>query len=158
MPIEVPLTGVAETFAAFRTVQAAEAWRAHGAWLTAHPGAVSGAVAERFALAAAVTEQQESAARVVLADARAQLRAILGESVLLLPAAASGAPQTTADAATIDRIRVQTLQLTCFAGVAGAPCVSAPLLTVDGAPLGLGLIGSPGADLALLDLAATLVP
>ena len=156
-PVEVPLLDVADTFTAFRTVQAAEAWRAHGPWLTEHPGAVSGAVASRFALAAAVTEEQESAARVIVAAERAKLRDLLSAHILLLPAAASAAPQTTADPALIDRIRAQTLQLTCFAGVAGAPSLSAPLLTVDGAPLGFGILSPPGTDLALLDFAGTLL-
>ena len=36
-------------------VQAAEAWRAHGAWVTAHPDAVGPGVRERFAIASEVT-------------------------------------------------------------------------------------------------------
>ena len=39
-------------FEAFRVVQAAEAWRAHGAWVTAHPDAAGPGVRERFAIAA----------------------------------------------------------------------------------------------------------
>ena len=57
----------------FRVVQAFEAWQAHGAWLAAHPGAVSGTVADRFAAAAAVTEEQAAAARVELAIRRRAL-------------------------------------------------------------------------------------
>ena len=41
----------------------------------------------------------------------------------------------------------------CLAGLAGAPAVSMPLLTVDGAPVGVSAAAAPGADLDLTDLA-----
>jgi amidase len=41
----------------------------------------------------------------------------------------------------------------CIAGLAGLPQVSMPLATLDGCPLGLSLIGSRGADRALVALA-----
>ena len=42
-------------FAAFRTVQAYEAWQQHGPWISAHPGGLGADVATRFAAAAAIT-------------------------------------------------------------------------------------------------------
>jgi amidase len=153
---EVELGDLDETFAAFRTVQAAEAWRAHGEWLGAHPGAVSGAVAERFRIASEVTETEEAEARAVLSVRRSELRRVLAERTLLLPAAASIAPQTTASSADIDRARTATLRITCLAGVAGAPSVSAPLAVLGRAPLGLALVGSPGSDRSLVAAAAAL--
>jgi Asp-tRNA(Asn)/Glu-tRNA(Gln) amidotransferase A subunit family amidase len=47
--------------------------------------------------------------------------------------------------------------MTAVAGIAGAPAVSAPALTVDGAPVGVCLVGAPGSDVALVDLAVALV-
>ncbi|WP_210508470.1 AtzH-like domain-containing protein [Naasia sp. SYSU D00057] len=149
-PEEVGLADPVGTLAAFRAVQAAEAWRAHGPWLTAHPGAVGGAVAERFRAAAAVTEDGERAARDVLAERGAELRELLAGALLLLPAAASPAPSATASGVAIDRIRTATLTLTCLAGAAGAPSLSAPIASVDGAPLGLAVVSAPGTDVALL--------
>lgn len=153
---DVELGDLDETFAAFRTVQAAEAWRAHGEWLGVHPGAVSGAVAERFRIASEVTDTEEAEARAVLSVRRSELRRVLAERTLLLPAAASIAPQTTASPAEVDRARTATLRLTCLAGVAGAPSISAPLLTLGRAPLGLALVGAPGSDRALVAAAAAL--
>ena len=48
------------------------------------------------------------------------------------------------------------LHLNCLAGIAGAPAMSLPLATVDGAPLGLSVLAAPGADLDLTDLAVRL--
>jgi amidase len=76
--------------------------------------------------------------------------------VLLLPSASSIAPSTTADAETIERVRQSTLRLTCVAGIAGRPALSVPLLTVDGAPVGLCLVGPPNTDVALIALGESL--
>jgi amidase len=48
-------------------------------------------------------------------------------------------------------VRLHTL---CLAGLAGAPMVALPLAHVDGLPLGLAVVGAPGRDRALLDVAA----
>jgi amidase len=142
-------------FAAFRTVQAYEAWRAHGAWITAHPGALGADVGGRFAAAAKVTAAEAEAARGVAAEARTWLCDVLADTVLVLPSSAGGAPARTAAPAVVEAERAGTLRLTCLAGLAGAPAVSVPQLrTIDGRPAGLCLVGAPGTDLALLALAA----
>lgn len=153
---QVDLGDVAAAQEAFRIVQAFEAWQADGAWLTAHPGAVSGAVAARFEAAADVLDEEADLARFELEEHRRRFARALQGAVLLLPSAASVAPQATADAATIDAVRAQTLRLTCVAGILGAPALSAPLLEVGGAPLGVCLVGPRHSDDALVHLAASL--
>lgn len=152
----VDLVDLDELFATFRTVQQAEAWAVHGPWITAHPGALGTDVVERFALAAAVTPAQESAARDALAAARARLDAVLRDRVLLLPTTSSSAPTVMADADLIERTRQGTLRLTCIAGITGRPALSVPLLGVPqpgallAAPVGLCLVGPRFGDLALI--------
>lgn len=146
-----------ELFEVFRLVQAADAWAADGAWVTAHPDAVGAATAARFAIAAAVTPAQEAGARAALVTERARLDALLGDRVLLLPSASSAAPSATAEAAELDRVRATTLRLCCIAGLTGRPALSIPVLTAPGpfggdAPLGLCLVGPRGSDLALIAL------
>jgi Asp-tRNA(Asn)/Glu-tRNA(Gln) amidotransferase A subunit family amidase len=109
-------------------------------------------VEERFRIAQAVSEAEADAARSALAAAADRLRALLEQRTLLLPAAGTPAPSRAATASEIDRVRAATMRLTCVAGAAGAPGLSAPLLAVGGAPLGLGLVGRPGADAALIGL------
>jgi amidase len=155
---EVDLGDVAAAQEAFRIVQAFEAWQSDGAWLTAHPGAVSGAVAARFRAAAEIAEEEADLARVELDEHRHRFARALQGAVLLLPSAASVAPQATADPASIDLVRTQTLRLTCIAGILGAPALSAPLLEIDGAPLGVCLVGPRHSDDALIHLAASLLP
>ena len=175
--VEVTLPDADDLLEIFRTVQSAEAWATHGEWITRHPGALGDDVAPRFAFGATVDPETESFARQALELARERIESILGDRVLLLPSASSTAPSATADADTIERVRASTLRLTCVAGIAGRPALSVPVLSVAalsvaalslaalslpalsvpvlsvaGAPVGLGLVGPPLTDLALVDL------
>jgi Asp-tRNA(Asn)/Glu-tRNA(Gln) amidotransferase A subunit family amidase len=154
--VDIAADVLASWAAAFRTVQGHEAWAADGAWVSAHPDALGPDVAARFATAAAVTDEEAAAARVVVGRARERLCGLLGDGVaLLLPSTSSPAPLRDAAPGdpTIEAARAATLGLTVLAGLAGAPAVSMPLLTVDGAPVGLSAVAAPGADLALTGLA-----
>lgn len=152
-PADLPADVLQEWFTAFRTVQGYEAWQAHGAWISAHPGALGDDVAGRFAIAAAVTESAAQDARAVVAQARAALAGLLDGAVLVLPTTPGPPPLRTAGAREIDDVRGRTLRMSCLAPLAGAPAVSLPLTGLV-APVGLSLIGAPGTDRALLALAA----
>lgn len=54
------------------------------------------------------------------------------------------------------RVIPRCLTLNAVAGLAGLPEALMPLVTVDGAPLGLGLVAARGQDAALLEAAAQL--
>ncbi|MGA1837250.1 AtzH-like domain-containing protein [Herbiconiux sp. 11R-BC] len=157
---EVDLGDLDAVFAAFRTVQGAEAWRADGEWISAHPGVLAPDVAERFDIGAAVTAESEAAGRQALAEARARFDEVLAGRILLLPSASSAAPGVNAPAEEIGAVRAATLRMTSVAGTGGYPAVSAPVLRVPApggsAPVGLCLVGPRGSDLALIDLAASL--
>ncbi|WP_291049942.1 AtzH-like domain-containing protein [Herbiconiux sp.] len=156
----VDLGDLDAVFAAFRTVQAAEAWREHGSWITTHPGVLGPDIAERFDVASSVDADAEAAGRAHLAEARARLDSVLGGRILLLPSASSAAPALNAPAESIADVRAATLRMTSVAGTGGYPAVSAPVLSVPApggrAPLGLCLVGPRGSDLALIDVAARL--
>ncbi|MFV0435756.1 MAG: AtzH-like domain-containing protein [Leucobacter sp.] len=149
-----------EYTAPFRVVQAAEAWRNNGEWVETHFDALSPAVAERFRAAAAVTPQEEAAARAALASCRGRLASLVGDAVLLLPTVPGAAPMRTHGGARIDTVRQATLRMTAPASVAGLPAVSAPLLTVPSklgpAPVGVCLVSRAGTDIALVRTARRL--
>lgn len=155
-PEEIALGDIAHLYELFRVLQAAEAWRSHGDWITAHPGALAPDVESRFQFGRSVTPDREAAARSELAVQRDHLDRMLDGRILLLPSASSAAPSLSATPAEFDAIRSRTLGLTCIAGVGGYPAVSAPLLRVPGGPVGLCLVGPRGTDLALVRIAANL--
>jgi amidase len=140
----------------FRTVQGAEAWRNNGPWLREHPGAVGAAVAERFRVAAAVTADEEAAAREALAPLAQRVAGLVEDAVLLMPTVPGPAPLRTRDASAVDAVRAATLSMTTPAAVAGLPALSAPLLTVPSqlgpAPVGVCAVSRAGTDVALVRL------
>ncbi|TFD87267.1 DUF3225 domain-containing protein [Cryobacterium lactosi] len=153
-PDLVDLGDLAELLRIFRIVQAAEAWRANGDWVTAHPGALGAAVASRFETASRSDPQAEAEARTALAAARERLDTVLDGRILLLPSASSTAPARQTSAAAIDATRTATLTMTSLAGIGGYPALSVPLFEAQGKPVGLCLVGPRHTDLALIDIGA----
>jgi amidase len=151
----LPEAGIDTWLTTFRTHQTYEAFAAHGAWVAAHPEAVAPDVAARFASGGRVDADTFRAAQ----QTRARLRAALSRwlidtrTVLLLPSAAGPATPLDTPEADLAVVRTNTLRLTCIASITGAPGLGLPLAEVDGLPLGLCLLGAPGSDRALLDLA-----
>jgi len=150
--VSLPATGHLDRDAllsAFRTVQSAEAWATHGAWITAHPGALGEDVEARFRFGADVTEAAWTAAAAQIARARAAFLAALDGAWLVLPV---GPPHLRdADAATKDAWRMATLRETVIASAFGLPSCVLPLR--GSPPAGLALVGPPGADRAQLGAA-----
>ncbi|GAA1980141.1 hypothetical protein GCM10009718_16310 [Isoptericola halotolerans] len=145
---------------AFRVVQAAEAWRAHGTFVGEHGDTLGPDVAARFRAAAAVTADEERAARGVVEDARRRLRDLLDGDLLVLPTTAGPPPDRTADPGALDAARSATLRLTTLAGAGGLPALSVPALALgDGRrrrSVGVSLIGAAGSDLDLVRAARAL--
>ncbi|MGI5177628.1 amidase family protein [Dactylosporangium sp. CA-152071] len=138
---------------AFRRVQAAEAWRAHGEWITAHPRALAVDVEDRFRFGASVTAAEEAEARSFLAGLRAELLDLLADrdAWLVLPAGGPGHPRDLSPSAR-DAWRRDTLRCAVPASAYGLPSVSVP--TSSTPPAGVAVIAPPGHDLGLLALAA----
>jgi amidase len=144
---------------AFRTIQTAEAWSAHGDWLREHPGAVQAEIAERFWMGSRVTPDELSRARRLMADVRRALDELVPPgSCLVQPAAGGPPPPRRMDAEQKNRARAGTLQLTCPAGLAGLPVVAVPGGRVPDGPVGLCLVGHRGSDAALAALAGSAAP
>ncbi|MCU1406005.1 MAG: glutamyl-tRNA amidotransferase [Glaciihabitans sp.] len=150
--VDVELGDIDKLFETFRVVQGAEAWRQHGPWIEAHPGALGDDIAARFAWASTIDRETETQARAALMIAEARIAAALDDRVLLLPSASSVAPSTTADAAAIEATRAGTLRLTCIAGIARMPALSIPLLQTPGGPAGLCIVGPRFGDVSLIDI------
>ena len=155
LPVErVQIGDLDDYLTPFRTVQGAEAWRNNGDWLRAHPTAVGPAAAAGFRAAAAITADDEAAARAALAPLRDRLQGLVHDAVLLLPTVPGPAPLRTAQGERVDAVRQATLRLTAPAAVAGLPALSVPLLTVPSslgpAPVGVCLVSRTGTDIALV--------
>ena len=141
-----------------RLVQAAEALAAHGSWIDAHPGALSTVVGDRFRAARANDPDATADAVARLDEVRATIRRALDGRTLLFPTVPGPAPLLHADTAALERTRTATTAMTALASVGGLPALSAPALTVDGAPVGVCLVGGPATDRALVIRAGGMLP
>jgi Asp-tRNA(Asn)/Glu-tRNA(Gln) amidotransferase A subunit family amidase len=100
-----------------------------------------------------VTPEREAWALARLAEVRDAIDAVLGDSILLLPTAATAAPAIEADPALLEAARHATLGLTSVAGLSGRPGLSVPWMETAAGPVGLSLVGPRGSDLRLIETA-----
>ncbi|MBO3733832.1 amidase [Glycomyces niveus] len=134
---------------AYATLQAWEAWQAHGEWIEANEPEFGPGVAMRFANAAKLDSADVAAAQRVRSGVTALVRDRLPDGVALAIPATPGPAFTIGDAPNREAI----VRLTCIAGLAGAPALAVPAGTVEGLPVGLQLVAAPGGDERLLELA-----
>ncbi len=153
-PVPFDTGPLASWLAVFQAHQAAQAWAAHGDRLEGRLDVLGPDVRARFERARATTPEAAEGAHAEAAVLREQIRRLLGDRVLVLPSASSVAPHP--DPAALERVRQATMQLTCLAGLGGLPAASVPVETAGGLPAGACLVGPPGTDRALLDLAVAL--
>ncbi|WP_432572646.1 amidase family protein [Kineococcus sp. SYSU DK005] len=159
--LAVPVREVEEDFstaeveawtAAFRTVQAVEAWQRHGGFVEANPGALSAPVEARFRAGRDVPGPELAAARAVLARTRARLDAVLRAGFLCLPSTATPAPPLGSGPEEFEAARAGTLRLSTLASQAGVPALGLPRARAGDLPVGLCVLAPRGADRSLLAL------
>ncbi|MBY0338665.1 MAG: amidase [Acetobacteraceae bacterium] len=148
---------LAETYEHFRCVQAQEAWATLGGWIERTNPQFGPGVKERFAAAKAMDPAKAAAGRAFRRGFQARLRALLaGGGIMIYPTSPMTAPLLTASMEEQNLVRERTMGVTAYAGLAGLPEVTLPAARVEGAPVGLSLVGAPGRDRALLRVAERL--
>ena len=157
--VRVSETGPGEWMPHFRTLQMADIWRTHGAWIEQAKPNFGPGVRERFATSATITPDAVAASRLVRdAVQRRMVDLLADDGVLCLPTAPGIAPLCQTPEKELDDFRWRSMGLTCIAGLSGCPQINLPLASLDGCPLGLSLIAAPGGDEVLLQLAASIAP
>lgn len=138
----------------FSVVRGYEAWQANGDWVSGHMDAIAPDIAGRFRNDALINEAAYRRGLERLEQARAMVRSLIGNKVLLMPTAATVAPTLTEqdDPDTAAGTRKQTMRLTSLAGIGGLPALNMPIATAQGLPCGVCLIGPAGSDKALVAL------
>lgn len=146
-----------ELYWAFRWLQGREAWEADGAMIDRYHPPLGPGVAERFAYAKNVSDDDVAKGNTLRKAFRAHLAAILGkDGVLILPTVPDIAPLVSASEADLEDFRNRALRLLCISGLSGFPQVTVPVAMRDGAPLGLSVLGPKGSDHSLVEFAVRL--
>ena len=141
----------------FRTLQGRAIWQTHGDWISTHKPTFAPDIHARFQWCATLTEADQLAAEAERARLQADIDSWFADvDLVLLPTTPGAAPLLGAEPEWMDNYRSQLMGLTAPAGLAGLPQVHLPVLTEQGAPCGVSLLGKRGADKALLQLAIEL--
>jgi amidase len=147
--------GLDAWYDAFRILQGAEAWVAHGDWIEESRPRLGPMLQERLRFIRTITADQIAAAGAARRRIRARLDALLGDdTILILPSAAGVAPRIDASAAEHEAVRARVIGITCIASLGELPQVSLPLARMAAGPVGLSLVAPRGRDALLLDLVA----
>jgi amidase len=137
-----------------RVLQASEAWRTFQPWLDGHNPRLAFSVARGLLQGSSMTDAERNAASLMRMEARARLRTLLPSgTILCLPTTPFPAPQKGLPLHQLDPLRERISCLTSQGGLTGVPQVNLPGATVDGAPVGLSIIGARGSDFDLLRVA-----
>jgi amidase len=152
--VEPAPEGVETLARAFRILQGREAWQLHGELIERYRLPLGPGVAERFAFAKSVTDDQVAEAEAIRARFRDRFAGFLKrDGVLILPTMPDVAPLLGESEAALDAYRNRALHLLCLSGLSGVPQVTMPLAGRLGAPLGLSILGPAGSDHSLVWLA-----
>lgn len=139
---------------AHRLLQGAEIWTGHGGWVNLHGHRLADDVKARFIAASQVSATDIAQQAPVRRDARELLSRLLNRgTVMLMPTVPGVAPPLAASPADLANQRERAQRLLSPAGLAGLPQVSMPWIDIDGAPVGLSVVGARGADALVLEAA-----
>lgn len=153
--VTVSREGLPAWFQVFRTLQAAEAWAEHGAWIREVKPQFGPGVRERFDWAATITPAEVAPLKDRREDITQRMADLLrNNAVLMLPTVHTIAPLRNTPPADLDDFRGRAMSLLCIAGLARLPQLSLPLAKFKGCPLGLSLVAARGNDALLLALAS----
>ena len=142
-------------FVVGRTCQSRDIWAQHGDWIVKEEPVFGPGVRERLEWARGLTSEVTTKADRQRAEIRKRVIEFTDKhGVLILPSAPGIAPPKSWSMVDIELFRDRVLKTLCLSGISGIPQISMPIAHVDGVPLGISLMGSPGTDEALMALAA----
>jgi amidase len=140
-----------------RVLQSSEAWRTFEPWLDQCNPRMAFSVARNLVQGAMFTEQERNAATLMRIEARARMRLKLpAGTIMCLPTTPFPAPLKGLPLSVLGPLRERISCLTSHGGLTGVPQVNLPGAMVDGAPVGLSIVGGRGTDMALLRVAVAM--
>ena len=140
-----------------RVLQPSEAWTTFKDWVERDNPRLAFQVARNLANASMITDTERNWAGLMREEARARLRQLIPPgTVLCMPTTPAPAPLKNRPMRELDFLRDRITCLAAHGGLTGHPQLSIPAGEVDGAPVGLSIVGARDHDMALVALAQAL--
>ena len=137
-----------------RVGQSSEAWATFQPWIDQWNPRFAFGVASGLVMGSSFTSQERSRAALMRIEAKARMRRLLpAGTILCLPTTPFPAPKLGLSISELAHPRDRISCLTSHGGLTGVPQVNLPGAMVDGAPVGLSIVGGHGTDLDLLAVA-----
>lgn len=137
-----------------RSLQPVEAWQTFKPWIEKHNPRMAFSVAAGLIAGSQVSQSDRNWAALMREEARARLRHLLPPgTILCLPTTPFPAPLRGLSMPELQPMRDRITCLCAHGGLTGSPQVNIPGATVDGAPVGLSIIGGRGTDASLIAVA-----
>jgi amidase len=149
--------GLVQWLRAQRVLQPSEAWLTFKDWIERDNPRFAYSVARNLFLGSLIPESERQWANLVRHEARGRMRHLLPPgTILCLPTTPFPAPKRGLPLSLGSSLRDRTLCLCAHGGLTGVPQISIPGAVVDGAPVGLSIIGGHGSDASLVAMARAL--
>jgi amidase len=137
-----------------RVGQSSEAWATFQPWIDEWNPRFAFGVASGLVMGSSFSNHERSRAALMRIEAKARVRQLLPPgTILCLPTTPFPAPRLGLSISALAHPRDRISCLTSPGGLTGVPQVNLPGAMVDGAPVGLSIVGGPGTDLDLLAVA-----
>lgn len=143
----------------FWPLMSRQLWESNGAWVTSERPVLGEGIEARILAASDITDAEVADAEGARTALRGRLGDVLAGAVGVLPTTVDAAPLRTSSHAELMAYRDANLALVVPASLTGAPQLSLPTGSVvdavsgTSAPVGTSLLGLPGDDELLLNLA-----
>lgn len=137
-----------------RTLQPAEAWATFKDWVERENPRFAFVVARNLLSGSTIPAAERNWAALMRTEVRARLAYLVPPgTVLCLPTTPCVAPLKGQPIADLDIVRDRITCLAAHGGLAGHPQLSLPGASINGAPIGLSIVGARGADASLVAIA-----
>lgn len=145
---------IGDWFECFRVTQGAEIWSVLGNWITETNPDIGPGIRERLEWCATIAPKDAAREREKREEIARRVHEVTGDgAILVMPAAPGPALRAGEDAVRSNAVRAKIIRMSGIAPLAKVPQMSLPLAKVDGFPVALSLLGAPGNDEVLLQMA-----
>ena len=140
-----------------RTLQPAEAWQTFRGWIESDNPRFAFSVARGLVAGSQIAASERGWAALMRQEARGRMAYLLPPgTILCMPTTPFPAPRKGLPLPMLEPLRDRITCLCAHGGLTGVPQVNLPGATVEGAPVGLSIIGSRGSDATLIAVAEAL--